>query len=299
MKQNMPDFEKIFICPGAQKAGTTTLYDLLKQHPDIALTRTKETKYFLRDISRLNGQEYFDNFFEKDAEKSEIFGEIDPEYLYYPDVPGKIREILGSDVKFIFMLRNPVNRSYSHYWMSRQRGFETESFERAFELEPSRLDEGGEFAAWHQSYFSRGLYAEQLDRYLDSFPRENMLFVLFEDFVQNPREGLRAILQFLGVNESLDSIDVDKKSREGRKPRSEFLARLHGQPMGIKKIMKVLIPFKQFRWKIYPIIEKLNVSKNRPEMMSEKMQKKLTEYYCKDVRRLSLMTGLDLSSWVV
>lgn len=288
---------QFFICPGAQKAGTTTLYNLLGQHPDIKLPKKKETKYFLRDDAQIDKQQYIEEFFTGKTLQAKILGEIDPEYLFYQNVPRKIRETLGTDVKFIFLFRNPADRAYSHYCMSRQRGFETESFERAFELEESRLATQGDHAAWHLSYFSRGFYSAQLKRYLDYFPKQNMLFLVFEDFIRDPGRVLGSVFDFLGVDDITQSIQLDIKSNESRKPRSALLSRLFGQPMLIKRAFKFLIPSRRIRWSIYPIIEKLNVSSERPENMSDSMRQNLVAYYAQEVTCISKLTGIDTSAW--
>jgi len=291
------DSTRFFICPGAQKAGTTTLYNLLEQHPDIRLPKKKETKFFLRDDALIDKHQYIKEFFSGNTRDGKILGEIDPEYLFYQDVPRKIRETLGADVRFIFLFRNPADRAYSHYCMSRQRGFETESFERAFELEESRLASRGDHAAWHLSYFSRGFYSEQLKRYLDCFPKQNMLFLVFEEFIRDPGSALASVFDFLDVDDITESIHLDIKSNESRKPRSELLSRLFGQPMLIKRISRFLIPSQRIRWSIYPIIEKLNVSNERPDKMSDNMRQILSAYYDREISRISELTGINVSAW--
>lgn len=292
----MPRF---FICPGAQKAGTTTLYNLLRQHPSFHLSRPKETKYFLRDITVVREADYVTNFFAPNICADKIYGEIDPAYLYNFQVPFKIRQALGADVKFIFLLRNPIDRAYSHYWMSRRRGFETETFEKAFELEEARIQALGKHAEWHFTYFSRGLYARQIKRYLDVFPDSQCHFVRFESFVSDQQVEFGRILRFLDVDAADASISFSEKSNEGGMPRSEFLAKLHGQPMAFKTFLKPLIPYRKVRWKAYELIEKINVSRVKPKPISEEFRAVLRAYYKDDVDQLREISRLNLDPWMI
>ena len=100
-------YMNFFICPGAQKAGTTTLYKLLTQHPEIGLANQKETKYFLKNTSELSRNGYLSKHFSQHSNKPLTLGDIDPEYLIYPDVPKRIQQVLGNNVKF-----KPVNTEF-------------------------------------------------------------------------------------------------------------------------------------------------------------------------------------------
>lgn len=288
---------KHFICPGAQKAGTTTLHNLLIQHPEINLPYQKETKYFLDRKLILTENDYIKRCFTAKYDKRNLFGEIDPEYFIYPEVPQRINEVLGNDVKLIFMLRNPVNRAYSHYWMSFRRGFETESFEDSFLLENKRLQEGGDHAIWHQSYFERGLYAKQIKRYLEYYPINNIHFVLFEDFVKDIAVAMKEILAFLEVDPRFVFTDINRHHNVGGLPRSNFLSKLHGQPMLLKDILKRLIPSKKLRWWLYPIVEKMNRSKRKAPVLGKQTRTMLEEYFKDDITDLKTITSLDFGSW--
>lgn len=285
-----------FICPGAQKAGTTTLHDLLSRHPDIRMPEIKESKYFLGSATELSVADYDRRYFGRPG-NARVHGEVDPEYMIYPDVPRKIRSILGDSVRFLFILRNPVDRAYSHYWMSYRRGFETEGFEAAFELEKERIETGGQTAMWHHNYFQRGLYSEQIERFLGYFPMENMRFFTFESFVSDRGRIMGEILAFLGLDDSFRFENLDRKSNVGGLPRYEWLSALHGGPMAIKRIAKVLIPSKRLRWSIYPVLEKINRTNRKPPSMSPETRKMLTDYYADDLHRTEKIIGRDLSAW--
>jgi len=292
---NMAITSRFFICPGAQKAGTTSLHDLLCQHPQILLPFKKETKYFI-NADPVDIDEYFDKFLT--GSKKDLAGEIDPDYMVDPTVPGKLFRAFGAELKLIFLLRNPVDRAYSHYWMSYRRGFETESFERAFKLEAARLCGGARMAFWHQSYFARGFYTRQITLFLKYFDKENCLFIKFDDFVNDRPGTLKRILAFLEVEDDYEFKNFDIHSNEAGLPRSRILSVLHGRPPAFIKFFKFLIPNRKFRWTvIYPMIERMNISKDKPRKMAIETRARLIAHYTEELDLLQDMTGIDITSW--
>ncbi|RMH14569.1 MAG: sulfotransferase [Gammaproteobacteria bacterium] len=204
----MPDF----IIIGAQKSGTTSLYQYLTGHPNILPALVKEVHFF--DLNHHRGKDwYLSNFPYIQRHHSNanryICGESSPYYLFHPLVPKRMRE-LCPHVKLIVLLRNPVDRAVSHYHHMVQRGLEKLSFIDALKEEGRRL-EGEEArliadpkyisaAHWHYSYLSRGLYAQQLQRWFELFPKESLLILKAEDFFQETSSKLHEVCQFLGVS---------------------------------------------------------------------------------------------------
>lgn len=216
----LPDF----IVVGAAKSGTTSLYADLGNHPyvvpcvtsDALFLGTKEVHYFDYNFDR--GRDWYRSHFplERDraafaAEHGRPFltGEASPSYISHLWAPERIRQALPA-VRLIAVLRDPVERAYSHFAMSRREGVEPlESFEDAVaaeeqrlapELERMRRDPGynsWEFGCW--SYLTRSRYAEQLERWLALFPREQLLVLKAEDLFARPAETLRRTFDFLGL----------------------------------------------------------------------------------------------------
>ena len=171
-----------FLGLGAAKAGTTKMAQLLSQHPQIFMSEPKELHFFDGDGSLGDGSldSYLANFKENIA-----IGEYTPSYLFVPDAPEAMARLLGTNLKFIVALRNPIDRAYSHHchavnnwsarkWQARGYPVETGTFSAALVEEPARLA-SGEYHIRHQSYFSKGLYALQLRRFFAHFPRENFV----------------------------------------------------------------------------------------------------------------------------
>jgi len=190
-----------FLCIGAQKSGTTLLYEHLKRADAIFLPKQKELHFFDNDENYLQGSKWYENFF-IDAQDEQIKGEITPAYLFFECVPARIKETIKShdDLKFIVLLRNPIYRAYSQYNMSllvQKR--ETLTFEQALFYEKYRLS--GYRGQVDYSYLSRGFYSRQIINYFKYFKRSQFKFVLYEDFISAQDKCVNEILYFLGVKE--------------------------------------------------------------------------------------------------
>jgi hypothetical protein len=194
------------IIAGAQKAGTTSLFDYLSGHPQCAPSHTKEVHYF--DDAFQRGANWYRMHFPLTDQQRLCF-ESSPYYMFDPRVPARVRELLP-DVKLIFLLRNPISRAYSHYQHSVRRGHEPLSFDAALEAEPQRLagEEQRMLAdpylrsnphRWY-SYATRGHYADQLTRWFALFPREQILLVQAENLFKQPAQAFAKVLAFLELD---------------------------------------------------------------------------------------------------
>src|SRR5690349_3699828 len=170
----LPDFLII----GAQRGGTTSLYNYLQAHPNIHSASIKEVHFFDRKFQK--GVHWYRAHFPMRLTKvyagrfrheGFVTGEASPAYLFHPQVPERIARLLPR-VKLIVLLRNPVDRAYSQYYHTLQLGYETLTFEEAIAAEEERIagerekisqDEYYQSHAFkHQSYLSRGIYVDQL-----------------------------------------------------------------------------------------------------------------------------------------
>lgn len=194
-----------FLVLGAQKAGTTTLYDLLMRHPDTQSARTKEISYFDRFYS------YGDAWYRSNFPKgSALTGEATPCYLYVDAARARIAQDLPQSTRFIVILRNPVDRAISHYFHERRLGYETLDLEGAFAAEPTRINaeasqllgrpyenrsKGQSF-----SYINRGLYARQLEAWFSAFPRKNFYVETSDRFFADPDAVMEEVFSHLGLS---------------------------------------------------------------------------------------------------
>jgi hypothetical protein len=190
---------------GAQKSGTSSLHQFLVQHPQVIAPLRKEVHYF--DLNHGRGEAWYRAHFGRTGEPG-LNLDSSPYYLFHPAVPARLHALL-SQARLVVLLRDPVRRAYSHYWHERDKGRETLDFEAAIAAEPARLGDAEaaladgriERSAAHQhfSYLARGRYAEQLERWLAVFPREQFLVLRFEDLAREPLSVLNRTLSFLGL----------------------------------------------------------------------------------------------------
>lgn len=199
----LPDFLII----GAQRAGSSSLFAYVCAHPSVAEPTHKEIHFF--DNNWLRGLDWYRRYFPLRARMGgRITGEASPYYLFHPAVPGRVAETLP-DVRLIAVLRDPVERAYSAYQLARRQGHETLEFEEALAREDERLageeermlaDPSYQSAAHRRlSYRTRGLYAAQLERWYERFPREQLLVVRSEDLFAEPEATLQTVFAFVGL----------------------------------------------------------------------------------------------------
>ncbi|HWN20985.1 MAG TPA: sulfotransferase [Gaiellaceae bacterium] len=198
----LPDF----LILGAQKAGTTALYAYLRRHPGITGPRWKEVSYFDRHYRR--GRAWYRGNFPVRLSSGRIFGEASPSYLFHPLAPERAAALVP-DARLIAILRNPVERAYSHYQHEVSFGREQLSFEDALEQEDARMAgelermraDPGYFSEswWSYTYVARGLYAEQLERWQAAFPAGQLLVLTNEELSAQPAATYARVLEFLGA----------------------------------------------------------------------------------------------------
>lgn len=216
----MPDYIGI----GTIKGGSTSLWHYLAQHPQVLAASEKQVRYF--DYFSYLGPAWYRSMFRTERERRElsaklgmpvIAGEFSPSYLSHPTAPPRAKALVPN-VKLLVVLRNPVDRAYSHWQHSSRKGGETVTdFAQALALEESRL--GGERekiftdpfyfprAYGDFSYRLRGRYAEHLETWLAEFPREQMLVVRSESLFEDPKTILNEdVFPFLGISSETDAI---------------------------------------------------------------------------------------------
>ena len=199
----LPDF----IIIGAAKGGTHTLYDLLTRHPHVERAVSKEVRYFSKHFGRGTGwyRSQFPPPRWRDGRRS-ITGEATPRYLFDPLVPRRMAEVVPQ-ARLIALLRNPVDRAYSHYHHRVRDTRETRSFQEAIEAERgwthSEGDRTHEPRVSHDrppfEYLKRGVYVDQLLRWRTFFGDEQMLVLKSEDFFEREVDTLKVVLDFLGL----------------------------------------------------------------------------------------------------
>jgi hypothetical protein len=235
-----------FLLVGAQRCGTTTLHLALKTHPRVVLHRLhKGVNYF--DVNYEHGPEWYRAHFPLEPlarartmgrRGGPITGESSGYYMFHPLAAERIALDLPG-IKLVALVRDPVERAYSAHKHELARGYETESFERAIELEPERLDGERErmladpayesYSHRHHSYVTRGRYAEQLSVIAKHCGHDNLLVIDADAFFVQPAEHYRRVLSFLGLR-WYDGVPLTKTNAQPGAPMPESLRRrLHTQ----------------------------------------------------------------------
>jgi len=194
------DNQKVdFLVCGAQKSGTSALNKYLAAHRSVCMADKKEVHYFDRDEFFTGEPDYqeYHSFFSQNT-LGKLMGEATPIYMYWEQAPRRIWEY-NPKMKIIMVLRNPIERAYSHWNMERYKGREKLAFTEALEAETTRREGTSPLQDRKYSYVDRGWYTVQLKRILRYFPREQVLVLKYEDFKNEPDECLSKISTFLNI----------------------------------------------------------------------------------------------------
>lgn len=308
-----------FFIAGVCKAGTTSLYHYLKQHPEIYMSPIKEPYFFARDFFKhklrkdfakslkLDLKKYFTQrplkevhaaLIEKwedyvklfeEAKSEKAIGEASVGYLYSQSAPHEIFKRIP-EAKIIIVLRNPIERAFSHYLMDVNLGFVKEPFLELLKKELSLKEK-----KWGTShlYLEYGLYSKYLSRYLKVFPSCNVKIYLFDDFKKEPKKILKDIFTFLNVDPNF-KIDISQKYNKTQIPRirnsvTAWFLRQFWLRAAINKVLPQ---------KIKPLIKNALFTNSSGLSLSSEEKEFLKNFYKEEIKRLSFLLKRDFSWWL-
>lgn len=296
-----------FFCIGAQKAGTTLLHDILLQHPDVYLPPDKEAHFFDVNERFKKGIDFYETFFETYSGEK-VIGNINPNLQIELRSIDRIIDIYGTDIKIIFLLRNPIRRAYSHYLMSKKRGFECLSFKEALVQEKNRIEtpqlhkgyytkEKGHFEKNHLGYIQRGLYSKTIEYLQEKFTENNLRFILFEDFIKDKQKITLEILEFLDLDKNFN-FDLNLKSNPAQKPKSYRLSKFLHTHSKLKSILKKIIP-QGIRVSVKKTIIRKNFTNlsNSEKTISEEDFVFAKKYFSKDIKKVERLINKEIKQW--
>jgi hypothetical protein len=270
-----------FMCIGASKSGTTSLYDILKQHYDIFLPSFKEPHFFDIPSVYQNGIEWYKKTYFQSLKNEKCIGDFSPTYLFDEHAPERILNDLGVNVKFIIILRNPVDRAYSHYLHSKRDQHESLSFKEALFLEKERFSKKDYLSYLRFSYTAQGMYCQMLIRYFKFFPRDNFLIINFEEeFVNQRGRTINRILDFLDLEN--EEFDINISSNKASKAKSTLLKEVMKKTGWWRVLIKRMIPSLKIRQIIKNRIQRANITTFTPSKLSSLEKRELFNLFFKD-----------------
>lgn len=291
-----------FICIGAAKSGTTTLHELLKNHPEIALPKAKEVPYFNDRVAKSHGFEwYLKQNFSKEDLKSKKCGTFTPQYMYYREIPPHetaqlIHKQLPS-LKIIAILRNPLDRSFSHFKTSIRRQGEKRTFYQAAAdlLRNKKLPELRNSPWSPDTLFLFGSeYGKLLKPYYELYPKKNILILFMDELENGPEKALGKICKFIGVDSKYTPPNLGKQfNRGGVKPKVALLTPQYIYKIpGIRKIWRTLIPYKARKY----VEVKINSWNAKPDKTkfdrSSDIYRELISYFKEEVKQVEELSGI-------
>jgi hypothetical protein len=305
-----------FIIAGAMKCGTTSLHNILSSHPDIFIPQREIHFFDIDDINQhpdffifSNGNWYYPQFetnFEKylnwyraffsPAHETQLIGEDSTTYLASPKAPERIAKLIP-DVKIIVMLRDPASRTYSHYWHLLRTGRAIHNFEDSLRIMPGNL-------------IQRSLYKNQIERYLKYFPRDNICFILFEEFIQNIQGIIYEVCQYLNLTTNKININQIKThynpARLPRYPTLQILRnrllKISTHPTYLDHLIDVPNEEKSNSRSVVRLLDRLHGKinaqmKGKPPPMNSATRKFLNQYFSQENDGLNELINKDINAF--
>ena len=271
---------------GAPKAGTTSLHHYLNQHTDVSMSSVKEPNFFSsKEVESLfynskciDDSNDYHKLFSK--EQRQIRGEASVSYLFYENVPKRIYDY-NSEAKIIIMLREPIERAFSHYLMDCRLGFCSEKLEDIIANPQS-------YPQYFQQYLELGNYYSQIKRYQDIFGKEQLLVIFYEDFKTNTETVMNRVFSFLEIEQQ--EIDLSIKN-PFLSTSNTLISKLYKFNI-IRKGVKIIMPER-----LLSLIRSKYFSAKSKPMLSKAIEQQLKVFYKSDVFQLEKLLNTDLAKW--
>lgn len=286
-----------FLIVGAAKSGTTSLYEYLRQHPQIFMPEQKEPSFFAAaEAGGLNDIHSYQELFHDVTDETAI-GEASVAYLADTNAAQKIHDSLGPDTKIVVLLRNPVNMAYSLWGHNRRLGVEPLDFEDALEEEMGRLKNDTleqELGTWRYNvtYKYRASYSHQLQPYLGTFNRKQIKIYIYEEFFENGLPQYNDLCHFLNVQTGHEPIL--KVHNQAGTVHSKWLRYFLSNKSWLKEPVKFILP-ESWRNRITALLELLNRKNSPLPPMREETRRHLEGCFSDSKAELESILGRKLN----
>lgn len=280
-----------FFLLGAGRCGTTSLYILLRQHPEIFLSEPKEPSFFCRPFQVVRDPVSYVELF-RNAGNATVVGDASHVHFSHPDAARTIRAFFPT-ARFLLILRNPADRAYALYcWMTAQGHEWHDKFEDALAAEnrraadPAFMNKASHYEG-NFMYFRSGLFGKQLQRYLEHYPRNAFHVTTLDRLSAQPNETLAEIYEFLDVRPIATTGGLKTNESVGvRSAQLQWLARCtlgHLSERGVPGAGRALSKVSDWN------------RGSRPPPLRGSTRAALLERYADDLRLLRQLSGIDLS----
>ena len=285
-----------FLIIGAPKAGTTSLYHYLQQHPDIQFAEMKEPKFFSFGLNGVDfrGHEKGVNLIERttitdltsylqlfNSLTAKNIGEASPNYFHFKGAEEKIYEFIP-DVRMVLILRNPIERIYSDWKHNVRMGWEpVKNFKRVLEITPKRME--CKKTLPYYDYLNKGCYASHLKRFYKFFKKEQIKIIFYEDFKKETNHICNEIISFLGIDQEYTFRTDKVYMKSNFTPKS-------------MRLFKLTKRIKKYSPRLTRVLNFLN---SIPEELGDREKIFLFEYYKDEIEELEKLIGRNLPEWKI
>ena len=269
---------------GGLKCGTTSLHHYLNLHPQIAMSRPKELNFFVAELNWELGVDWYRSHFSPDLA---VRGETSPHYTNRPRFDGvaaRMRDTLGPDARLVYMVRHPIDRLLSHYLHNVGGGYEERELDEAV-------------ADPQSAYVQRGMYAFQLEPYLDAFETDRVLVVSREELARERDETVRRVFAHAGVDQDFTSREFDREWETGSGKGSggfRVLDRAVRMP-GLRALDRNFdrLP-ERLRWLVERVVHDPDSGEAPKPGLDPELRERLATLFREDAARLERLIGRDL-----
>ena len=292
-----PDKLPDFFILGVQKAATSTIHAILEKDSQFSLPYKKETHFFSENYDKKINW-YLNQY--NSSSSYIIRGEVDPSYIFYKEASSNIKKYIDSP-KFIIVFRKPIDRAYSHYLMSKSRGYENYSFNEALLLENERLSDSNNFSYSHYSYLLRGNYTEQIMMYKKKFPKSKFLYMKYDDFANEETKVffLKKIYDFLDLSFN-ENLNITLHKNKSHSTKNKFVRDLTHTDNFLRDVLKKIIPTEYLRFQILNKIKEFNQKDIIVKKLNYKdIDQRFIDWNNNQSNLLSKVTYLNTKDWII
>lgn len=281
---------------GAPKAGTFTLYNLFKQHTQISVSKMKEPNFFVNARINADGMKVVkreDEYLKQFDRRNNVYFEASPSYLRCKSSPAMIHAFSKKykvKVKFIVVLRQPLERAFSNWLMDVRQGNQKKDFYEAVCEDFDRHKCGSEMLIQHE-YYRASCYSDDIARYIKTFGANSVMCVLTEEIATDPLRVSSSIQEFLGVDHQELTV---VRSNEAGKPRNYLINWLY-RNNALRRLQRAVLTDsqKEFLRKMFFIRDQRNIN----SYLTSEQQEELSRWFNNDLKKLEKILSKDLSAW--